>query len=82
MFSINSDWLKVPRSISLGQMVGLAIDDSAHLYVLHRADRIWKPELKETITTKTIIKFSTETVRYLSYYLSSVKFPCPSLIMK
>lgn len=66
VFLINADWLKVPPNTSVGQMVGLAINDSAHLYVLHRADRTWNPEIKKAIANKTILKFSTETGQLLT----------------
>ena len=54
--SIDIDWSNKANSHALGQATGIAIDSHNHVFIFHRADRVWvEPMPNEAISKSTII---------------------------
>jgi peptidylamidoglycolate lyase len=53
------NYLQIPSSenVSLGQVVGLAVDANDELYVFHRAGRVWDLEVKEPLRAQVVCRF-------------------------
>ena len=62
LYSLDSDWPKLPTGVELGQVTGVAVDSHNHVFVFHRSDRTWiQPFPKEKIKGHTIAMFKGET---------------------
>ncbi|HWA33279.1 MAG TPA: peptidyl-alpha-hydroxyglycine alpha-amidating lyase family protein [Cyclobacteriaceae bacterium] len=54
------NYLHVPEAnnITLGQVVGLAVDANDDLYVFHRAGRVWDLEIKDPLRGQVVCRFN------------------------
>lgn len=69
-YQLISNWPQLPVNYSLGQVTGIGIDTSQHIFIFHRAEREWKatdigfPD--STIAGTTIIELEKETGKILN----------------
>jgi len=67
VLSLDIDWNKKANSHALGQATGIGIDSHNHIFIFHRADRIWSDPMPENpIGKNTIIMLDGKTGKRLT----------------
>ena len=56
-YRLDDDWPKLPAGYKLGQVTGVDVDTEQHVFLFHRAERVWtNPFPKEAIASPTILE--------------------------
>lgn len=66
-YELVKDWPQLLPGYHVGQPTGIGIDTSGHIFIFHRAGRLWKePFPDSTISSPTILELDNETGKILN----------------
>jgi peptidylamidoglycolate lyase len=66
-YELVKDWPQLLPGYHIGQPTGIGIDTNGHIFVFHRAGRLWKePFPDSTISSPTILELDNETGKVLN----------------
>jgi peptidylamidoglycolate lyase len=60
------DWPRLPGSVQLGEVPGVAIDTHGHVFVFHRPGRGFEPQATELLSEPTILEIDAATGKLLN----------------
>jgi peptidylamidoglycolate lyase len=66
-YELVNNWPKLSKSYKLGQPTGIGIDKDDHIFVFHRAGRIWtKPFPDSAISQNTVLELDNESGKIIN----------------
>jgi peptidylamidoglycolate lyase len=60
------DWPKLPASVRLGEVPGVAVDPHGHVFVFHRPGRGFEPQATELLSDPAILEIDAATGKLLN----------------
>lgn len=60
------DWPKLPQSVQLGEVAGVAVDRGGHVFVFHRPGRGFDPSAASKLTEPAVLELDGETGKLIA----------------